>query len=60
MTPAMLKHPEPDFFVLGSKSFGRCSNFLLAKGIEQVRDVYTLIAEREDLDLYKTMEHLVD
>lgn len=60
MTPAMLKHPEPDFFVLGSKSFGSCSNFLLAKGIEQVRDVYTLIAEREDLDLYKTMEHLVD
>lgn len=54
-----LRQPEPNLFVLGNKSFGRNSNFLLAKGIEQVRDVYTLIADRADLDLYKTMEHLV-
>ncbi len=36
-----LKNPEPNFFILGSKSFGRNSNFLLRVGIEQVRDVLT-------------------
>ena len=57
--PATLINPEPDFFILGSKSFGRNSNFLLALGLEQVRDAFTIIADRKDLDLYKTMENLV-
>jgi hypothetical protein len=57
--PAALVHPEPDFYVLGSKSYGRNSNFLLAAGLEQIRDVFTMIADRADLDLYRTMEHLV-
>jgi len=35
----VLKNPEPNFFVLGSKSYGRNSNFLLRVGIEQVREV---------------------
>ena len=56
---AALRIPEPNFFVLGSKSFGRNSNFLLALGLEQIRDVFSIIAEREDLDLYKTMANLV-
>jgi len=55
----VLTHPEPGFFILGSKSFGRNANFLLVKGIEQIRDVFAIIAEREDLDVYKTMENLV-
>jgi hypothetical protein len=54
-----LKNPEPNFFILGSKAYGRNSNFLLAAGLEQIRDVFTIIADREDLDLYKTMEHLL-
>jgi len=54
-----LQNPEPNFFVLGSKSFGRNSNFLLALGLEQIRDAFTIIADREDLDLYKTMANLV-
>ena len=57
--PDSLKNPEPGFFILGSKSFGRNSNFLLTLGLEQIRDVFTIIAGREDLDLYKTMEHPV-
>lgn len=54
----VLINPEPNFYVLGSKSFGRNSNFLLAIGLQQIRDVFTVIAEREDLDLYATMEKL--
>lgn len=50
-----LQHPEPNFFILGSKSFGRNSNFLLSLGLEQIRDAFTVIAGRKDLDLYKTM-----
>ena len=53
-----LSNPEPNFFVLGSKSFGRNSNFLLKLGLDQIRDVFTQIAGREDLDLYKTMASL--
>lgn len=39
----VLKNPEPNFFILGSKSYGRNSNFLLRTGIEQVREVMALI-----------------
>lgn len=39
----VLKNPEPNFFILGSKSYGRNSNFLLKVGIEQVRDVLALL-----------------
>jgi len=53
-----LVQKEPNFFILGSKSFGRNSNFLLSLGLEQIRDAFTVIAGREDLDLYKTMESM--
>jgi thioredoxin reductase len=45
---------EPNFFVLGAKSYGRNSDFLLKNGFEQIRDVFTLIAGKQDLDLYRT------
>lgn len=48
-----LRNPEPNFYVLGSKSYGRNSNFLLRNGFEQVREVFTLITGKPDLDLYK-------
>ena len=35
----VLKNPESNFFILGSKSYGRNSNFLLKIGLEQVREV---------------------
>jgi thioredoxin reductase len=50
---AALRTPEPNFFILGAKSYGRNSNFLLRAGFEQVRDVFALVTGRPDLDLYK-------
>ena len=42
-TPALgaetLLHPEPGFFTLGMKSYGRAPNFLLRTGYEQVASV---------------------
>ncbi len=51
--PESLKNPEPSFYVLGAKSYGRNSHFLLRIGFEQVRDVFTLITGDAKLDLYK-------
>jgi thioredoxin reductase len=51
--PAVLRNPEPNFFILGAKSYGRNSNFLLRAGFEQVRDAFALITGKADLDLYK-------
>jgi thioredoxin reductase len=50
---AVLRTPEPNFYILGAKSYGRNSHFLLRTGFEQVRDVFTLITGKSDLDLYK-------
>lgn len=36
---AELRHPEPGFFLVGMKSYGRAPTFLLATGYEQVRSV---------------------
>jgi hypothetical protein len=41
-----VRQPEPGYFVLGTKSFGRDSNFLLKRGYEQVKDVMGLIGKR--------------
>ncbi len=47
-----LRNPEPNFYVLGAKSYGRNSHFLLRTGFEQVREAFTLITGRPDLNLY--------
>lgn len=39
-----LKQPEPDFYIVGSKSYGRAPTFLLLTGYEQVRSVSAAIA----------------
>jgi cation diffusion facilitator CzcD-associated flavoprotein CzcO len=36
---AELRHPEPGFFLVGMKSYGRAPTFLLATGYEQVRSI---------------------
>lgn len=41
-----VRQPEPGYFVLGMKSFGRDSNFLLKRGFEQVKEVLGLIGRR--------------
>ena len=38
-----LRNPEPDFFVLGAKSYGRNPQFLLSIGHQQVRDAFQLM-----------------
>jgi thioredoxin reductase len=50
--PESLRNPEPNFFILGAKSYGRSPLFLLRVGFEQVRDVFTLITGNAGLDLY--------
>jgi thioredoxin reductase len=41
---AELAHPEPGFFIVGAKSYGRAPTFLLATGYEQVRSVVAELA----------------
>lgn len=50
--PATLMNPEPNFYVLGAKSYGRNPHFLYSIGINQVRELFTVIGDRADLDLY--------
>jgi thioredoxin reductase len=44
---------EPGYYILGSKSHGRKSGFLLREGHEQIRRVFAQIAGRKGLDLYE-------
>jgi hypothetical protein len=44
--------PEPGFFILGAKSYGKNVNFLIRLGLEQVRDAFTLIDGDPQLNLY--------
>ncbi|MBP90836.1 MAG: hypothetical protein CMJ64_29690 [Planctomycetaceae bacterium] len=56
--PKTLLNPEPNFYILGAKSYGRNSDFLLSIGLEQIRDLFTIIGDRENLDLYSTAPSL--
>jgi thioredoxin reductase len=47
---ATLRNPEPNFYILGAKSYGRNAQFLLRTGFEQVRDVFILITGKPKLD----------
>ena len=49
-----LSHPEPDFYTVGIKSYGRAPTFLLATGYEQVRSVVAAIAG--DFDAARRLE----
>lgn len=50
-TPAfgaeMLMHPEPNFFTLGMKSYGRSPNFLLRTGHEQIETVLAWLEQQQ-------------
>ncbi len=43
--PETLTNPEPRFFILGAKSYGRNSAFLMRIGWEQVSDAVALLAD---------------
>jgi hypothetical protein len=55
-----LAHPEPGFYTVGVKSYGRAPTFLMATGFEQVRSVVaaiagdTVAADRVELELPET------
>ena len=55
-----LRHPEKDFYIVGSKSYGRAPTFLMATGYEQVRSIVAYLtgdyeaAEKVQLDLPET------
>lgn len=55
-----LAHPEPGFYTLGVKSYGRAPTFLMATGFEQARSVAAALAgdlaaaDRVELELPQT------
>ena len=49
---ASLQNPEPNLYLLGSKSYARNPNFLFSVGLEQIRELFTLIGDRAALNLY--------
>jgi cation diffusion facilitator CzcD-associated flavoprotein CzcO len=51
---AELAHPEPGFYIVGSKSYGRAPTFLMMTGYEQVRSVIAEIAG--DLDAARDVQ----
>src|SRR5262245_7425414 len=57
--PTTLRQPEPNFYILGAKSYGRQCDFLLANGYQQIREVFTIIGDRESLDLYSSATRLL-
>lgn len=46
--PESLQNPEPGFFILGAKSYGRNPSFLLSIGHRQIQDAFTLLATAAD------------
>jgi hypothetical protein len=51
-----LINPEPNFYILGVKSYGRNSNFLFSVGLQQITQLFQIIGDRKDLDLYATFK----
>jgi len=45
---ATLVNPEPGFFILGAKSYGRNNTFLMRVGWQQVDEVFGLLGERQN------------
>ncbi|MGJ3510128.1 FAD-dependent oxidoreductase [Enemella sp. A6] len=41
---SLLAHPEPGFYIVGMKSYGRAPTFLMATGYEQVRSITAALA----------------
>ena len=46
---SLLRNPEANFFILGAKSYGRNSNFLLRAGFEQIRALFTRLMANTEL-----------
>jgi hypothetical protein len=49
---------EPDYYILGAKSFGRRGDFLMADGYRQIRELFGILGDRPILDLYASAPRL--
>lgn len=49
--PGDIKTTEPNFFILGAKSYGRNPQFLLKTGFQQMRDVFSLLTGKTISDV---------
>ena len=47
----VLRNPEPNFFILGAKSYGKRSNFLIRTGVEQIDEVFTAIGTAQPAEV---------
>lgn len=56
--PEDLLTTEPNFYLLGAKSYGRRSDFLFQNGLTQIRDLFRILGDRDTLDLYKSARPL--
>lgn len=54
--PDALRTTEENFYIIGSKSYGTDPRFLFSTGLQQIRDVFKIIADRNSLDLYATLK----
>ena len=52
-----LRNPEPNFYIIGNKSYGRNSTFLIRIGLSQIQEVFTLITGDPNLNLYKQLDN---
>ena len=43
--PTTVRQPEPGYFVLGAKSHGRSSGFLLKAGHDQIKEVVRILGK---------------
>jgi threonine dehydrogenase-like Zn-dependent dehydrogenase len=53
--PARLVTAEPDLYILGAKSAAAPAEFRIRDGLAQIRDLFTIIADRATLNLYGTV-----
>jgi hypothetical protein len=47
---------EPNYHVLGAKSFGRLRGFRMVDGLSQIRRLFQVLGDRETLDLYASVK----
>jgi len=50
----LLITPEPNYYQLGIKSYGRQSGFLFNTGLKQIVQLFQIIGARDSLDIYQT------
>ena len=54
---SLLLNPEPDFYILGMKSYGRQPGFLFHTGLQQVVQLFQILGDRESLNVYQTFQN---